>query len=77
MPNYISVQLVDEQITSIVKGDLLESYKSLEQDLINSRNVWYSPMFDMDVKEDRKHIRKLMKSLKDVMAYYGVDTDNL
>ena len=77
MPNYISVQLVDEQITSIVKGDLLESYKSLEQDLINSRNVWYTPMFDMDVKEDRKHIRKLMKSLKDVMAYYGVDTDNL
>lgn len=77
MPNYISVQLVDEQITSIVKGDLLESYKSLEQDLINSRNVWYSPMFDMDVKEDRKHIRKLMKSLKDVLAYYGVDTDNL
>lgn len=77
MPNYISVQLVDEQITSIVKSDLLESYKSLEQDLKNSRDVWYSPMFDMDVKEDRKHIRKLMKSLKDVMAYYGVDTDNL
>ena len=72
----IMVEIVEEQITHITRTDLWESYKSVEKDLKDSYKDFYIPSYDYDVKEDRKRLRKLLKSFKDVLEYYGLDVDN-
>lgn len=72
----VMVELVAEQLMAITRNDLKESYDSLKKDLEDSYKSSYTPMFNTDIKEDRKHIRKLMKSFEIVLEYYGLGVEN-
>lgn len=64
----ITIELNDEETDNIVVDKLFETRSALLQDYdrVNAR------VFSVDPKEDRKQIRKMIRSLERVIEWYTV-----
>lgn len=66
----VSVELEYEQIESIVRQELKEMHDSLDPAHRASLGI-----FEGESKEELKRIKKLRKSIKDVLEFYGAATE--
>jgi hypothetical protein len=73
----ITIEVDEEQVTSLVREDLLYAYTSLNEDLNKlldpkgeARAYIFSTNYETDLKEIKRHI----KAFKCVLLYYGVYT---
>jgi ribosomal 50S subunit-associated protein YjgA (DUF615 family) len=64
----ITVELNDEEIDNIIVDQLFQTRSVLleDYDRVNAR------VFSVDPKEDRKQIRKMIRSLERVIEWYTV-----
>jgi len=69
----VTIEVEQEQLNIIVKTDLGLMLDSLEKDLARVENNKKGSIFSLEYEEDRKEIKKHIKSFKRVLRYYGED----
>lgn len=67
----VTIEVQQEQLSAIVKADLLDMLDCLTKDLERVKENKKGSVFSMDYDEDRKELKKHIKSFKRVLRYYG------
>jgi hypothetical protein len=73
----ITIEVDEEQVTSLVRKDLLYAYTCLQEDLDNRLDPESKRqlcIFFHDQETDVKEIKRHIKAFKCVLLYYGVYT---
>ena len=69
-----TIELEYEMVDKIIIQELQSNYANMKCDLANrvegSLAIW-----EHDVEEDKKAIRKHMKALKRILKYYGAEAE--
>jgi hypothetical protein len=71
----ITVEVVDEQVDSIIRQELSWHLKIFEEDLAAREDGSGMAIFDTDRKKDIKAIKKHIKAFKLTLDYFGGKTD--
>lgn len=69
-----TVELEYEMVDKIITQELKSNYADMKKDYKN-RAEGSLAIFDHDVEEDKKAIKKHMKALKLILKYYGEDVE--
>lgn len=69
----VTIEVEQEQLNIIVKADLKMMLDCLESDLARAKENKNGRTFSLDYDEDRKELKKHIKSFKRVLRYYGED----
>ena len=73
-----TVQLSYDTIDEIVRSELLCSYKNFQRDYDAVKNgADYLHVFHADPEEDRREIKKMIKSLRRVINYYSIPAERI
>ena len=69
-----TIELEYEMVDKIIIQELQSNYADMKRDLANrvegSLAIW-----EHDVEEDKKAIKKHMKALKRILKYYGAEAE--
>jgi hypothetical protein len=68
-----TVELDYEMVDKIIIQELQSNYADMKRDHAN-RTEGSLAIWEHDVEEDKKAIKKHMKALKRILKYYGADT---
>lgn len=69
--NTITVEIVDEQVDSLVKQQLAWHRDMFIQDIAACEKNEGTAIFDTDRKKDLKQLKKHLKAFNLVLKYYG------
>lgn len=69
----VTIEIENEQLDAIVKQELSFMMNMLQNDLARIEENEKGYVFHTDWEEDRKEVKKHIKSFKRVLRYYGVE----